>query len=91
MPVNLWPWFVGGGSNGFRWRRTRRLRKRKRNGCSSFKNCAARKRWKPRMLWAGILALAKFKEGVRLRPDKDDPRDALAGAERLHFGRLPVS
>ncbi len=45
----------------------------------------------PQILCFNPKLVAKFKEGVSLSPDKDDPRDALAVAERLHFGRLPVS
>ncbi len=33
--------------------------------------------------------VARFKEGLDLRQDKDDDRDARAIAERLRFGRLP--
>lgn len=35
--------------------------------------------------------VAKFKEGVTLSEIKDDEHDALAVAERLRFGRLPVT
>ena len=35
--------------------------------------------------------VAKFKEGVTLSEIKDDDHDALAVAERLRFGHLPVS
>ncbi len=35
--------------------------------------------------------VAKFKESLDLRQDKDDDRDARAVAERLRFGRLPVT
>jgi transposase len=35
--------------------------------------------------------VAKFKEGLDLRQDKDDDRDARAVAERLRFGRLPTT
>lgn len=35
--------------------------------------------------------VAKFKEGVTLSEIKDDDHDAFAVAERLRFGRLPVS
>ena len=35
--------------------------------------------------------VAKFKEGVSLSEIKDDDHDALAVAERLRFGHLPVS
>lgn len=35
--------------------------------------------------------VAKFKESLDLRQDKDDDRDARAIAERLRFGHLPIT
>jgi transposase len=52
---------------------------------------AALKSFQPTWVCFNPKLVAKFKEGVSLSEIKDDDHDALAVAERLRFGHLPVS
>jgi transposase len=44
----------------------------------------------PRFLCLNPKLVSDFKHGITLQPDKTDPSDALAIAQRLQFGHLPT-
>lgn len=47
--------------------------------------------YQPRQVLFNPKLLSKFKESLDLRQEKTDERDARAIAERLRFGRLPLT
>lgn len=56
-----------------------------------LQHSSALKPFQPTWVCFNPKLVAKFKEGVSLSEIKDDDHDALAVAERLRFGHLPVS